>query len=87
MTPQEAYNIVKEKTGSRIIFACYDYKNYYLFSTLPKGFENRNQMNGHLPNLPLDSTFVVDKSNSKVSIYNPMRIELGEDYEIIEDFR
>ena len=85
MSPKEAYDILKDKVGTRKIITCFDYGKYFLFGTIP--FNYKPVTDDGKTNIPFDSSYVVDKNTKAVNIFNPMRINIGTKYEIIEDFR
>lgn len=85
MTANEAYNIAKDNVGTRKIIACIEYNDYYLFSTVPKNYKPMTD-DGKI-NIPFDSSFLVNKNNGELSVYNPMFMDIGEDYKIVEDFK
>ena len=84
MTPQEAYSLVNAKVNNKNIVACFEYKDYYLFTTVPKNY--KMDLSKGL-NIPLDSAVIINKDSRDISIYNPIEIDLGDKYEIIENFK
>lgn len=84
MTPQEAYSLVNAKVNNKNIVACFEYKDYYLFTTIPKNYK-MDPSKGL--NIPLDSAVIINKDSKDISIYNPIEIDLGNKYEIIENFK
>lgn len=85
MTANEGYNIVKDKVGTRQIIACIEYKDYFLYSTVPNNYKVITEDNK--ANIPLDSSFLINKNNGEMSVFNPMIQDIGDEYKIIEDFK
>lgn len=63
MTAKEAYKIIIKHFPDRYVESCTEYKNYYVFSTIPKGMKS-----------VFDGIFSVNKKNGKISAFQPSSI-------------
>ncbi len=85
MTANEGYNIVKQSIGTRKIIACIEYKEYFLFSTVPNNYKAITD--DQKPNMPLDSSFIINKNTKEVSVFNPLVLDVGDEYKIIDNYK
>lgn len=85
MTANEGYNLIKDKVGTRKIIACVEYKDYFLYSTVPENY--KMVTDSGRANIPFDSSYLIDKNTGEMSVFNPIVQDIGDEYKIIEDFR